>query len=303
MLYDCVNGQEWLLLLNFFDVQGWFFVYDLLFSEYVVFGFEYGYFVEVFEVFVFWEVQFGDFVNGVQLVIDEYIFVVEQKWGQQFSVIFFFFYGYEGQGLDYLLVCIECFLQLCVQDNMIVVWLFMLVLYFYLLCCQVYVCLCKLFIVFILKVMLCLCGVMSFVEVFIQGCFELVIDDDCGFDCFVVWCVFVYFGKVYWDLCVEFEKNLNLVVVFVCFEQMYLMLIDEFKVIMDLYLNVELVWVQEELENQGVWLFLVLVFVDVLGDWLFCLVLCFVLVLLVIGFLKVYVVEQVVLICVVVMVD
>jgi 2-oxoglutarate dehydrogenase E1 component len=265
-LHDRANGQEWLPLSNLSDAQGRFFVYDSLLSEYAALGFEYGYSVEAPEALVLWEAQFGDFVNGAQSVIDEYISAAEQKWGQQSSVTLLLPHGYEGQGPDHSSARIERFLQMCAQDNMIVSRPSTPASYFHLLRRQAYARPRKPLIVFTPKAMLRLRGATSPVEAFTQGRFEPVLDDDRGLDRAAVKRVLVHSGKVHWDLRAELEKNPNPAVALVRLEQLYPTPIDGLKAITDSYPNAELVWVQEEPENQGAWPFLALAFADVPGD-------------------------------------
>ena len=101
VLHDRVNGQEWLPLQNLSENQARFWIYDSLLSEYAAMGFEYGYSVERADALVLWEAQFGDFANGAQTIIDEFISSAEQKWGQRSSVVLLLPHGYEGQGPDH----------------------------------------------------------------------------------------------------------------------------------------------------------------------------------------------------------
>lgn len=114
VLYDqnceCWNDGMYVLLQNIVEGQVKFMVIDLVLLEEVVLGFEYGYLIVELNMFVLWEVQFGDFVNGVQVVIDQFILLGEVKWGCVLGFMMLLLYGYEGQGLEYLLMCIECFL-------------------------------------------------------------------------------------------------------------------------------------------------------------------------------------------------
>ncbi|WP_336645169.1 multifunctional oxoglutarate decarboxylase/oxoglutarate dehydrogenase thiamine pyrophosphate-binding subunit/dihydrolipoyllysine-residue succinyltransferase subunit [Microbacterium sp. USHLN186] len=266
VLHDRRNGQEWLPLANLSDGQGRFFVYDSLLSEYAALGFEYGYSVENPDALVLWEAQFGDFANGAQTVIDEYISAAEQKWGQQSSVVMLLPHGYEGQGPDHSSARMERFLQLCAQENMIVARPSTPASYFHLLRRQAYARPRKPLIVFTPKAMLRLRGATSEVEDFTQGRFEPVFDDDRGLDRGAVKRVLVHSGKIHWDLRSELEKNPDPQIALVRLEQLYPTPIDELKAITDSYPNAELVWVQDEPENQGAWPFLALEFAEVPGD-------------------------------------
>lgn len=133
--------------------QGKFVIFNFFLSEYGVFGFEYGYFFIDFNGFVMWEVQFGDFVNNVQVVFDQFIVFGEIKWMQCIGFVVFLFYGYDGQGFEYFFGCFECFFQFCNEDfcfyflvekfdcqyqdcNMQVVYMIIFVNLFYIFCCQ-----------------------------------------------------------------------------------------------------------------------------------------------------------------------
>src|SRR5690606_9860594 len=241
VLHDRNNGQEWLPLTNLSDSQGRFFVYDSLLSEYAALAFEYGYSVENTEALVLWEAQFGDFVNGAQSVIDEYVSAAEQKWGQQSGVVLLLPHGYEGQGPDHSSARMERFLQLCAQENMIVARPSTPASYFHLLRRQAYARPRKPLIVFTPKAMLRLRGATSRVEDFTQGRFEPVIDDDRGLDRAAVKRVLVHSGKIHWDLRSELEKNPNPEIALVRLEQFYPTPIDALKQITDSYPGAELV--------------------------------------------------------------
>ncbi|MER7798582.1 multifunctional oxoglutarate decarboxylase/oxoglutarate dehydrogenase thiamine pyrophosphate-binding subunit/dihydrolipoyllysine-residue succinyltransferase subunit [Microbacterium sp. NPDC096154] len=256
--HDRVNGQEWLPLVNLSENQGRFWVYDSLLSEYAALAYEYGYSVENPDALVLWEAQFGDFVNGAQSVIDEYISAADQKWGQQSSVVLLLPHGYEGQGPDHSSARIERFLQLCAQDNMTVARPSTPASYFHLLRRQAYSRPRKPLIVFTPKAMLRLRGATSEVADFTTGRFEPVLDDNRGGDKAAVKKVLLHSGKIHWDLRGELDKRPNPEIALVRLEQFYPAPVAELNAVLDTYPNAELVWVQDEPENQGAWPFIAL---------------------------------------------
>ncbi|TQJ32664.1 multifunctional oxoglutarate decarboxylase/oxoglutarate dehydrogenase thiamine pyrophosphate-binding subunit/dihydrolipoyllysine-residue succinyltransferase subunit [Microbacterium sp. SLBN-146] len=258
VLHDRANGQEWLPLTNLSEDQGRFWVYDSLLSEYAAMAFEYGYSVERPDALVLWEAQFGDFANGAQSVIDEYLSSADQKWGQQSSVVLLLPHGYEGQGPDHSSARIERYLQMCAQDNMTVARPSTPASYFHLLRRQAYARPRRPLIIFTPKAMLRLRGATSSVDAFLSGRFEPVLDDDRGIDRSAVTRVLLHSGKIHWDLRAELEKNPNPAVALVRLEQFYPAPIDELNAVIDTYPNAELVWVQDEPENQGAWPFIAL---------------------------------------------
>ncbi|MDW4573302.1 multifunctional oxoglutarate decarboxylase/oxoglutarate dehydrogenase thiamine pyrophosphate-binding subunit/dihydrolipoyllysine-residue succinyltransferase subunit [Microbacterium sp. M3] len=258
VLHDRANGQEWIPLTNLSEDQGRFYVYDSLLSEYAAMAFEYGYSVERADSLVLWEAQFGDFGNGAQSVVDEFISSADQKWGQQSSVVLLLPHGYEGQGPDHSSARIERYLQMCAQDNMTVARPSTPASYFHLLRRQAYARPRRPLIVFTPKAMLRLRGATSKVEDFLSGKFQPVLDDDRSVDKSAVKRVLLHAGKIHWDLRAELDKNPNPEIALVRLEQYYPAPIDELNAVIDSYPNAELVWVQDEPENQGAWPFIAL---------------------------------------------
>ncbi|WP_205631531.1 multifunctional oxoglutarate decarboxylase/oxoglutarate dehydrogenase thiamine pyrophosphate-binding subunit/dihydrolipoyllysine-residue succinyltransferase subunit [Leifsonia xyli] len=258
VLHDRVNGQEWLPLANLSDNQAKFWIYDSLLSEYAAMGFEYGYSVERADALVLWEAQFGDFANGAQIIIDEFISSAEQKWGQRSSLVLLLPHGYEGQGPDHSSARIERYLQLCAENNMTVARPSTPASYFHLLRRQAYARPRRPLVVFTPKAMLRLRGASSDVQDFTHGRFEPVIDDQRITDKGAVKRVLLMAGKLYYDLLNELEKNPNPEIALVRVEQFYPLPGQELKAVVDAYPNAELVWVQDEPENQGAWPFIIL---------------------------------------------
>lgn len=256
VLHDRENGQEWLPLGNVTEDQAKFWIYDSLLSEYAALAFEYGYSVERPDALVMWEAQFGDFVNGAQTVIDEFISAAEQKWGQRSGVVLLLPHGYEGQGPDHSSARIERFLQLAAEDNMIVARPSTPASYFHLLRRQAYARPRKPLIVFTPKSMLRLRGATSEVQDFTSGAFQPVIDDARVQDAGAVTRVLLHAGKIHYDLVAELGKrDDDGTIALVRVEQFYPVPVDGLRAVQNRYPNAELVWVQEEPENQGAWPF------------------------------------------------
>ncbi|MEO7147010.1 MAG: multifunctional oxoglutarate decarboxylase/oxoglutarate dehydrogenase thiamine pyrophosphate-binding subunit/dihydrolipoyllysine-residue succinyltransferase subunit [Terrimesophilobacter sp.] len=256
VLHDRVNGQEWLPLANLSETQARFWIYDSLLSEYAAMGFEYGYSVERADALVLWEAQFGDFANGAQTIIDQFISSAEQKWNQRSSVVLLLPHGYEGQGPDHSSARIERYLQLCAENNMTVARPSTPASYFHLLRRQAYARPRRPLIVFTPKAMLRLRGATSEVADFTSGRFEPVIDDDTITDKSSVKRVLLHSGKLHYDLLSERNKRGQSDVALVRVEQYYPLPLRELVSVLSHYPNAELVWVQEEPENQGAWPFI-----------------------------------------------
>jgi 2-oxoglutarate dehydrogenase E1 component len=258
VLHDRMNGQEWLPLANLSESQGKLWIYDSLLSEYAAMGFEYGYSVENTDALVLWEAQFGDFANGAQTVVDEFISSAEQKWGQHSGVVLLLPHGYEGQGPDHSSARIERYLQLCAEDNMTVARPSTPASYFHLLRRHAYTRPRRPLIVFTPKAMLRLRGATSEVADFTSGSFEPVIDDSRVADKSAVKRVVLTSGKIYYDIIGELEKRGGDDIAVVRMEQFYPLPTSEVNQVLRAYPNAELVWAQDEPENQGAWPFMCL---------------------------------------------
>ncbi len=257
VMHDRENGQEWLPLMNLSDSQARLSIYDSLLSEYASLAFEYGYSVERPDALVMWEAQFGDFVNGAQTVIDEFVSSAEQKWGQRSGVVLLLPHGYEGQGPDHSSARIERFLQLGAENNMTIARPSTPASYFHLLRRQAYQRPRRPLIVFTPKAMLRLKGASSMVQDFTQGSFQPVLTDS-HVDPAQVTRVLLHAGKIHYDLLGEREKLAAHHVALARMEQFYPLPEDELRGEMAKYPNAEFVWVQDEPENQGAWPFLAL---------------------------------------------
>ena len=256
VFHDRINGDEWYPLKNLTEDQARLFLYDSLLSEYAALGFEYGYSVENPNALVLWEAQFGDFVNGGQIIIDEFIATAEQKWGQRSSVVMLLPHGYEGQGPDHSSGRPERFLQLCAQDNMTVVMPSDGANYFHLLRRQAVARPRRPLIVFSPKQLLRLKAAANSVEDFTEGTFQEVIGDR-EVDPQKVKRVLITSGRLYYDLVATRAKHDDETTAIVRLEQLYPMPVEELQEELNRFPGgAEFVYAQDEPANQGPWPFL-----------------------------------------------
>jgi 2-oxoglutarate dehydrogenase E1 component len=269
VLTDKQTGAEWTPLANLSQEQAKFWIYDSLLSEFGAMGFEYGYSVERPDALVLWEAQFGDFANGAQTIVDEFISSSEQKWGQRSSVVLLLPHGYEGQGPDHSSGRPERFLQMCAENNMTVALPSTPASHFHLLRRQAYGKPRRPLVVFTPKSMLRLKAAASAVEDFTTGTFRTVIPDvpteQGRLDPRQVDRVLMCSGKVYYDLVAERAKREDTRTAVVRFEQLYPL--DAGAVLQAIapFPDAQLVWVQEEPANQGPWPFIALNLPEHLG--------------------------------------
>ncbi|MFF1377195.1 multifunctional oxoglutarate decarboxylase/oxoglutarate dehydrogenase thiamine pyrophosphate-binding subunit/dihydrolipoyllysine-residue succinyltransferase subunit [Streptomyces sp. NPDC058308] len=262
VLIDRATGEDYTPLMYLSEDQARYNVYDSLLSEYAVMGFEYGYSLARPESLVMWEAQFGDFVNGAQTVVDEYISAAEQKWNQHSGVTLLLPHGYEGQGPDHSSARIERFLQLCAQNNMTVAMPTLPSNYFHLLRWQVHNPHHKPLVVFTPKSMLRLKAAASKTEEFTTGGFRPVIGDD-SVEASAVRKVVFCSGKLYYDLEAERQKRGATDTAIIRIERLYPLPGAELQAEIAKYPNAEkYLWAQEEPANQGAWPFIALNLID-----------------------------------------
>jgi multifunctional 2-oxoglutarate metabolism enzyme len=257
VLTDKVTAGEWGPLSHLSEDQGKFWIYDSLLSEYAAMGFEYGYSVERPDALVMWEAQFGDFVNGAQTIVDEFISSSQQKWDQRSSVVLLLPHGYEGQGPDHSSARIERFLQMCAEDNMTVAYPSTPASYFHLLRKQAYARPRKPLVVFTPKAMLRLKSASSATADFTSGRFRAVLPDRERMSG-TVDRVLMASSKLVYDLEDERRRREDQRTAILRVEQLYPTPGKELAELTAAYPDAELVWVQNEPENQGAWPFMAL---------------------------------------------
>jgi 2-oxoglutarate dehydrogenase E1 component len=255
VIVDKETGWQYKPLKQCYRDGGKLYVYDSLLSEYAAMGFEYGYSVARPDALVMWEAQFGDFADGAQTIVDEFIASGEQKWGQRSSLTLLLPHGYEGQGPDHSSARPERFLQLCAQDNMIVAMPSTPASYFHLLRLQANATITRPLVIFTPKSLLRAKQAVSSKSEFTAGHFHPLLTDP-GHVGPGIRKVLICSGKVYYDLAAHREKNGLNDVAILRFERLYPLPFRTFPPALEQYPNAELVWVQEEPANQGAWSFI-----------------------------------------------
>jgi multifunctional 2-oxoglutarate metabolism enzyme len=259
VLVDRRTAEEYTPLAHLSEEQATFYVYDSLLSEFAAMGFEYGYSVARSEALVLWEAQFGDFANGAQSIVDEFISAGEVKWGQRSSVVLLLPHGYEGQGPDHSSARIERYLALSGEDNWTVAEPSTPANYFHLLRRQALSGRRKPLVVFTPKSMLRLRAATSIPDDFTSGHWQPVIDDPRQPAAGNVRRVLLASGKVYYDLDKRRNKDGHDDIAIVRLEQLYPLPADELRTTLSRYSSAnEVVWVQDEPANQGVWPYIAL---------------------------------------------
>ncbi|MDQ4103634.1 MAG: multifunctional oxoglutarate decarboxylase/oxoglutarate dehydrogenase thiamine pyrophosphate-binding subunit/dihydrolipoyllysine-residue succinyltransferase subunit [Actinomycetota bacterium] len=256
VLIDRKTGAEYTPLMNLSPGQAKFMAYDSALSEFAALGFEYGYSVANPDALVLWEAQFGDFVNGAQPVIDEFISSGEAKWGQRSDVVLLLPHGHEGQGPDHTSGRIERFLQLCAEGSMTVAQPSTPANYFHLLRRHALDGVHRPLVVFTPKSMLRLKAAVSPVEDFTVGRFASVLDDPLVGDPSAVRRVLLCSGKISYELNAARQQRGIDDTAIVRIEQLYPVPQRRLAAALDRYSKATAVcWVQEEPANQGAWPF------------------------------------------------
>jgi 2-oxoglutarate dehydrogenase E1 component len=267
VIVDRVSGTNYKPLKTLYTEGSKLWVYDSLLSEYAAMGFEYGYSVANPEALVLWEAQFGDFVNGAQTIVDEFIASGQQKWGETSRVTLLLPHGYEGQGPDHSSARPERFLNLCAQNNMTVAMPSTPASYFHFLRRQGLGATQRPLVVFTPKSMLRLKAAASRIEKFTEAGFTPVLPDTSVTDPSKVRRVILCSGKVYYDLAAARESRGHDDVAIVRLEQLYPLPVEPIRAALAPFPeNAELMWVQEEPRNQGAWAFVALNLPEHLGN-------------------------------------
>ncbi|MBX3735992.1 MAG: 2-oxoglutarate dehydrogenase E1 component [Candidatus Didemnitutus sp.] len=244
---DIETGQKFSPLKNLDPKQARFCVYNSLLSENAVLGFDYGYSLDYPDLLCLWEAQFGDFANGAQVVIDQFLVSGESKWQRNSGIVLLLPHGYEGQGPEHSSARLERFLQACAEDNIQVANCTTPAQFFHLLRRQMRRDFLKPLIVMSPKSLLRHPAAVSQLDDFTKGAFEEIIDDNTAKADRVILCS----GKVYYDLVDHRAKNNLTNAAIVRVEQLYPLHTKRLAELAKKYAGAKLVWCQEEPENMG----------------------------------------------------
>ena len=245
------------------EKNGTFYIYNSFLSEYGVLGFDYGYALASPKTLTIWEAQFGDFSNGAQIMIDQYISAAEDKWNNQNGIVLLLPHGYENQGAEHSSARMERYLQLCAKHNMYVADCTTPANFFHLMRRQMITNFRKPLVVFSPKSLLRHPLAVSTVEEFANGHFQEVIDD-ANADAKKVKSLVFCTGKFYYDLLAEREKLGRTDVALVRIEQLFPLPVEQLQAIIKKYKNAtDYVWAQEEPRNMGAYGYLLMNFNEV----------------------------------------
>jgi 2-oxoglutarate dehydrogenase E1 component len=263
VLVDYDTGTRYIPLAHLREGQGSFCIFNSPLSEYAVMGFEFGYSLDAPDTLVIWEAQFGDFANGAQIIIDQFLASSEAKWQRMSGLVLYLPHGYEGQGPEHSSARLERFLQLCAEDNMQVANCTTPAQFFHLLRRQMKRNFRKPLVVMTPKSLLRHRLAVSSVADLAEGGFHEVLDEDAApagtprVDPQHVSRLLLCSGKVYYDLLPEREKVQRADIAIVRVEQLYPFPDEHLGRILSRYERAtDVVWVQEEPRNMGAWGFM-----------------------------------------------
>ncbi len=252
VIYDEETRERYIPLNNLATDQAKFCVYNSPLSEYAVLGFDYGYSMDFPEMLCLWEAQFGDFVNGAQIIIDQFITSAEAKWFRPSSIVMLLPHGYEGQGPEHSSARLERFLQSCAEDNIQVCNLTTPAQYFHVLRRQIHRDYRKPLVIMTPKSLLRSERAVSRTEDFTESSFSEILPGPTPEKPKTVDRVIFCTGKVYYDLLEHQEKNDVTTAALIRIEQLYPLYEEELTRIVSSYSNAKtFVWCQEEPENMG----------------------------------------------------
>jgi len=255
------SEEEVILLDKIKDKKGNFYIYNSHLSEYGVLGFEYGYALASPKSLVIWEAQFGDFSNGAQIMIDQYISAGEDKWNNQNGLVMLLPHGYENQGAEHSSARMERYLQLCAKHNMYIADVTTPANFFHLMRRQLKTEFRKPLVVFSPKSLLRHPDVVSSMDDLANGQFQEVLDDPNVTDKKAIKTLVFCTGKFYYDIIAKRAELGRNDVAVVRLEQLFPLAVDQIKAIIDSYPNVDdYVWAQEEPKNMGAYSYMLMNF-------------------------------------------
>jgi 2-oxoglutarate dehydrogenase E1 component len=250
------SEEEYVPLSNLSSKQARFNIYNSLLSEYAVLGFDYGYSLATPEALTIWEAQFGDFNNGAQIMIDQFISSAEDKWRSQSGLVMLLPHGYEGQGAEHSSARLERFLTLCAELNMFVCNVTTPANYFHMIRRQLALPFRKPLVVMSPKSLLRHPKCVSELKAFTSGTFEELIDDNAVKAADVKRVVFCT-GKLYYELLEQRDAGNLKHIALVRIEQLYPFPMQQFEAVLKKYNKAkQFIWAQEEPENMGAWMYL-----------------------------------------------
>jgi len=257
VLYDAKTRERYIPLMNLDPSQARFCVYNSLLSEAAVLGFDYGYSMDFPSMLCLWEAQFGDFANGAQVIVDQFIASAESKWQRPSSLVMLLPHGYEGQGPEHSSARLERFLQLCAEDNLQVCNLTTPAQYFHALRRQIHRGYRKPLIIMTPKSLLGSDKAVSRTEDFTNSRFFEILEDPTQPVADRVERIIFCSGKVYYDLVAHRElPAFQGKVALIRFEQIHPLHEEKVKRLVGQYPNARtVVWCQEEPQNMGAWSF------------------------------------------------